>query len=42
MDRNTIVGLLIIFALFVGFSIWTRPSEEELQKQREKYTQDSM
>ena len=29
MDRNTIIGLVLIFAIFFGFSWWNAPSEEE-------------
>ncbi len=32
MDRNTVIGLTLIFALLVGFSWWTRPSKEEIQQ----------
>jgi len=36
MDRNTIIGLVLIFAIFFGFSWWNAPSEEEqlVQQQR--------
>ncbi len=40
MDRNTITGLLIIFAIFVGWSIWMSPSKEELETKKRK--QDSL
>ena len=37
MDRNTILGLLLIFVLFIGYSWWSAPSKEELAaKQRAK------
>ncbi len=29
MDRNSIIGLVLIFAIFFGFSWWNAPSEEE-------------
>ena len=29
MDKNTITGLVLIFAIFFGFSWWNSPSEEE-------------
>ncbi|NVO03707.1 MAG: hypothetical protein HXX09_13505, partial [Bacteroidetes bacterium] len=32
MDRNTIYGLLIIVAIFIGFSIYNTPSKEEQAK----------
>ncbi|MCQ2351752.1 MAG: membrane protein insertase YidC [Paludibacteraceae bacterium] len=34
MDKNTVIGFLLILAIMVGFSYFTRPSEEELEKQR--------
>jgi len=32
MDRNTIIGIFLIFAIFVVFGIINKPSEEELAK----------
>jgi YidC/Oxa1 family membrane protein insertase len=29
MDRNTIIGLVLIFLILMGYSIWTAPSKEE-------------
>ncbi len=40
MDRNTIFGLLLIFALFIGYSWWSAPSKEELEAKRK--TEDSI
>ena len=40
MDRNSLLGLLLIGALLIGYSIWTRPSEEEI-KERQRI-QDSV
>lgn len=40
MDRNTIVGLFLIFAIFVGFSYWNAPSKEEIADREKK--QDSI
>jgi YidC/Oxa1 family membrane protein insertase len=40
MDRNTIIGLLLILAIFIGYTIYTSPSEEE--KLRRQYVQDSI
>jgi YidC/Oxa1 family membrane protein insertase len=34
MDRNSIIGILLIGALLIGYSIVTRPSEEELAERR--------
>lgn len=39
MNKNTVIGLLLIMGLLVGYSIWMSPSKEELQK---KKTQDSL
>lgn len=35
MDRNTITGLLLIFVILIGYSIWQQPSEEELLRQQQ-------
>ena len=40
MDRNTIYGLLLIFLLILGYSWWSQPSKEELDKR--KHTEDSL
>ena len=32
MDKNTLVGFLLIGAVLVGFSIWNRPSQEEMER----------
>lgn len=34
MDKNTILGFVLIAAILIGFSIMNRPSEEELAQQR--------
>lgn len=34
MDRNTIAGLLLIFALIAGYSWWSSPSAEEREQMR--------
>ena len=34
MDKNTLVGFLLIVAVFIGFSIWNRPSQEEMERAR--------
>jgi len=36
MNRNTIIGLVLIFAIFIGWSYWMQPSEEELEVQRQE------
>ncbi len=35
MDRNTIIGLLLIFVILIGYSIWQQPSPEEIRRQQE-------
>lgn len=35
MDKNTLIGLLLIGAIMIGFSIWNAPSDEEIARQRE-------
>ncbi len=35
MDRNTILGLLIIFGILIGYSMWISPSQEELKRQQQ-------
>lgn len=34
MDKNTIIGLVLIVLIIVGFSIMNRPTEEQLERQR--------
>jgi len=34
MDRNTIIGLVLIFGLFVGFTLLNQPSQEEIAKKQ--------
>ena len=33
-DKNTLIGILLLLAIFVGFSIFNRPSQEEVERQR--------
>jgi len=40
MDKNTIIGLLLITAIIIGFSIYNRPSQEQLAAQQQ--TRDSI
>ena len=37
MDKNTIIGLVLIGILLVGFSILSRPSQEQLEAQQHYY-----
>ena len=39
MNRNTIIGLLLIFLILIGYSLWMTPSKEE--KEAFKRRQDS-
>lgn len=36
MNRNTILGLVLIFAIFIGWNYWMSPSEEEVEQQRQE------
>ena len=36
MDRNTIIGFVLIAVILIGFSWWNRPTEEELKAQQEQ------
>lgn len=42
MDKNTIIGFILIAAVLIGFSILSKPSEEELAKQKEQQRRDSV
>ena len=37
MDKNTIIGFLLIAAIVIGFTWLSKPSEEEIA-QRKRYT----
>ncbi len=34
MDKNTVIGLLLITGIIIAFSIYNRPSREQLERQR--------
>ena len=36
-NRNTIIGLLLIFAIFIIFSYLSAPSKKELESQKQRY-----
>ncbi len=36
MDRNTVVGLVVIFIILIGFSYINRPSQEQMEEARRK------
>ena len=42
MDRNTIIGLVLIGAIFAGFYIFNQPSEEEIKAAEEKAKLDAV
>ena len=35
MDKNTIIGFVLIAAVLIGFSLWNQPSKEELAQQQQ-------
>ena len=37
MDRNTVIGLLLITAIIIGFTIYNRPSQEQIAEQQRLY-----
>jgi len=40
MDKNTIIGLVLIFAIMIGYSIMNQPSDEDLARQ--EFMRDSI
>ncbi len=40
MDKNTIIGLILILGIFVGYTIYTSPTAE--QKERDNFVRDSI
>ena len=40
MDKNTLVGFTLIGVVLIGFSLWNRPSQEEIERAR--HYQDSI
>ena len=34
MDKNTIIGLFLLFALIIGYSIYISPSKEQIAEQQ--------
>ncbi len=36
MDKNQIIGIVLIFVLLIGYGIFTRPSEDELNARQQK------
>ncbi len=42
MDKNTITGFVLIAAVIIGFTLLSRPSAEEVAKQKEQFRRDSL
>ena len=42
MDKNTIIGFVLIAAVLIGFSIYSQPSAEQQAAQREQFVKDSL
>ena len=40
MDKNTIIGIILIAVVLIGFSWWNRPSEEEVKAQQEQLAKE--
>ena len=38
MDKNTILGFILIIAVLIGFSFFNRPNEEELKQRQAQET----
>ena len=36
LDKKTLIGLVLIFALFIGYGVWNAPSEEERAEMERK------
>ena len=37
MDKKSIIGLVLIFAIFVGYMFWVKPSDEEIARRQRVY-----
>lgn len=42
MDKNTITGFVLIAAVIIGFTLLSKPSAEEVAKQKEQHRRDSI
>jgi YidC/Oxa1 family membrane protein insertase len=42
MDKNTILGFVLIAAVLIGFTFLNKPSEEEIEKRNEQHRRDSI
>jgi YidC/Oxa1 family membrane protein insertase len=36
MDRNSVIGLILIAAILIGYSVWTSPTQEEIEAAKRK------
>ena len=41
MDKNSIIGLLLIGAIFIGFNYYNQPSEEEIAEAQNQKTEQA-
>jgi YidC/Oxa1 family membrane protein insertase len=37
MNRNTVIGLVLIFGIFIAYSVWMTPSKKEMEAAKRKY-----
>jgi len=42
MDRNTIIGFILIAAVLIGFTFLNKPSDEEIEKRKQQHYRDSI
>ena len=42
MDKNTIIGFVLIAAVLIGFTVLNQPSKEDIARQQEQYRRDSI
>ena len=40
MNKNSVIGIILIIGIFVGWFIWMTPSKEEIERQQ--HIQDSI
>ena len=42
MDKNTIIGFVLIAAVLIGFSWWSQPTEQQKAEARAQFVRDSI
>jgi YidC/Oxa1 family membrane protein insertase len=42
MDKNTVLGFVLIAAILIGYGWWAQPSDEQIAQQREQFVKDSI